>query len=1118
MKCPSCGTDVATGSRFCNGCGTSLAGVCPSCGTTNSPTARFCSNCGNRLGDPQTSAEPAPPSHDLPYAERRHLTVLFSDLVGSTPLSELLDPEDLRAILRDYQSACANVISLYDGYLAKYLGDGVLAYFGYPTAHEDDAHRSVRAGLGIVEAMEKLSAKYHSRFGTGLDVRVGIHTGLVVVGDMDESDSLESNAIVGQTPNMAARIQSIAELNSVYISGDTHKLVSGFFECVDLGLHELKGISRPVHLFRAMHESTARSRLEATASGLTPFTGRDAELDLLMQRWLKAHRGEGQIVLVGGEPGVGKSRMILAMKEHATDDPDAWLTELRCSPFHQNSSLYPVIDFLERVVLRLARDETLEERLRKIDGWVRQYGLDPDINVPLIASLMSIPVGDTYPAIGLTPQKQKEKTINLLISILLDRAQHQPVLFILEDLHWADPSTLELLDKLMMRCDDSRILALLTYRPQFKPYWEARANLGRIDLTGLPREFGEEIISKAAGNRTLPPEVVKYVLDKTDGIPLFLEELTKMMVESEMIVEENGKMVLSAALETLPVPATLQDSLAARLDRMKEAKPIAQLGATIGREFSYEMIETIPGRHQSQLRENLARLVDAGLLFQKGVPPHATYVFKHALIQDSAYSSLLKSSRRDYHKLIAEALEQHHSELAETQPELIGHHYAAAELPVQAIPYWQKAGQQAIVRSAMPEAAAHLSRAVELVKLLPDGPEKMGAELMAQTYLGLAHMMGGGYAHPEVERAFTRARDLCGALGDPPQTFPVLHGLVKYRLVRGEYANGVELAEQLVRIAEAADVPDLLMEAFYVRGAGLFWTGELSRAMNDLKRVFELYDPVAHKSHASIYGEDPCIAAHGHYLWALAITGFPDQAITQAEQTMATALQLGHPWTIDYTFTCGMHMYSILEDIQATLAWSTGMYQSSTEHGFPFWASAASVYHGWARAALGETKEGIEETRSAVELWKALGGMLGVPNFMLRLADSYAMDGNLDDALGAVDEVLEIIEATGERLYLAEALRLKGEFLLRMNMDTPDQELVGRAATLFEEAISVAGKQGAKMWSLKSAASLTRLRRTQNRANEVVDILASAYSAFTEGFACADLVEAKGLLDELSEP
>jgi len=1067
------------------------------------------------MGDAPQAAEPVSPQRDLPYAERRHLTVLFSDLAGSTPLSEILDPEDLRAILRDYQSACANLISLYDGYLAKYLGDGVLAYFGYPTAHEDDAHRSVRTALGIVEAMGKLSAKYQDRFGTGLDVRVGIHTGLVVVGDMDESDALESNAIVGQTPNMAARIQSAADLNTVVISGDTHKLVSGFFECVDLGLHELKGISRPVHLFRAMHESTARSRLEAAASNLTPFTGRETELDALMQRWLSAHKREGQIVLVGGEPGVGKSRVLLAMKEHATDDPDAWLTELRCSPFHQNSSLYPVIDFLERVVLRFSREDTTDERLRKIDGWVRQYGLDPDVNVPLLASLLSIPVGDQYSPIGLTPQKQKEKTIDLLIGILLDRANHQPVLFILEDLHWADPSTLELLDKLIVRCDSSHILVLLTYRPQFKPYWEARENLSRIDLTGLPWKDGEEIITKAAGNRKLPPEAVQYILEKTDGIPLFLEELTKMMVESEMVVEKDGALILSAALETLPVPATLQDSLAARLDRLKEAKPIAQLGATIGREFSYEMIETIPGRHQGDLRDNLTRLVDAGLLFQRGLPPHATYVFKHALIQDSAYSSLLKSSRREYHKLIAEALEQQHPELAETQPEMIGHHYAAAELPLSAIPYWQKAGQQAIVRSAMPEAVAHLSKAVELVGLLPDGPEKMGAELMAQTYLGLAHMMGGGYAHPEVERAFVRARDLCSALGDPPQTFPVLHGLVKYRLVLGEYSTGVDLAEQLVRMAEAANVPELVMEARYVKGAGLFWTGDLPHAMGELETVFNLYDPVAHAMHASIYGEDPCIAAHGHHLWAHAISGFPEQALLEAEQAMTTARALGHPWTIDYVFVCITHTLSLLRDVQGTLSWSQRMYESASEHGFPFWTSAASVFHGWARACLGETAEGIAETKGGVDLWRALGGMLGVPNFMLRLAEAYALDGNLPDAIKTVDEVLAIIANTGEGLYHAEAMRLKAEFLLQMSAQKSNAELEGQAEALLEQALALAASQGTKYWHVKAATTLARLRRRQGRGHEAVPILAASYAGFTEGHAMPDLLDAKSLLDEL---
>lgn len=1114
MKCSGCGTEIAAGSRFCNQCGASLVGVCPSCGTANSPEARFCSSCGSKLGD--VSGETVASEVDLPYAERRHLTVLFSDLVGSTALSEQLDPEDLRAILRDYQAACSSVITLYDGYLAKYLGDGILAYFGYPTAHEDDAQRGVRAGLGIIEAMGKLSAHYQQRFGTRTDVRVGIHTGLVVVGDMGQSDSLEANAIVGQTPNMAARIQSLADLNALLISSDTRKLIHGFFESVDLGLHELKGISRPVHLYRVLHESTARSRLEAVASGLTPFTGREEEMDLLLQRWHRAHKGEGQIVLLGGEPGVGKSRVVLAMKEHATEDPDAWLTELRCSPFYQNSSLYPIIDFLERVVLRFTRDEPAEERLKKIDGWVTQYGFEPAATVPLLANLLSIPLGDRYAPLNLTPQKQKEKTIDLLISILLWRAEKQPVLFILEDLHWADPSTLELIDRFIARCAESSVLTLLTYRPQFKPYWDSRPSMIRIDLAGLPRNEGEEIVRRAAGGKDLPPEAVRYILDKTDGIPLFLEELTKMMLESEMLVDQDGVYRLSAPLESLPVPDTLQDSLTARLDRMREAKPVAQLGATIGREFSYEMIETIPGKHRNNLQENLARLVDAGLLYQKGAPPHAHYVFKHALIQDSAYSSLLKSSRRDYHKVIAEALEQHHPELIETQPELIGHHYSAADMPAQAIPYWQKAGQQAIFRSAMPEAIVHLSKAVELTAKLPEGPERMGVELMAQTFLGLAHMMNGGYAHPEVERAFTRARDLCSALGDPPQTFPVLHGLVKYRLVRGEYVTGVDLAEQLVRIAEAAGVPELLMEARYVKGAGHFWMGDLLPAMSDLEYVFDVYDPVAHALHASIYGEDPCVTAHGHHLWARAILGFPEQAIVEAEQAMAAALALGHPWTIDYLFVCITHTHSLLRDVEATLSWSQRMHDSATEHGFPSWMAASSVFHGWARACCGEVDEGIAETKGGVDLWRALGGVLGVPNFLLRLAEAYALGDNLTDAVKIVNEVLTMITTTGEGLYQAEAMRVKAEFLLRMSGDLSDANLVGQAERLLDEALVMADRQGARMWRVKVASSLVRLRRRQGRANEAVGILASAYAAFTEGFALPDLLDAKSLLDELS--
>jgi class 3 adenylate cyclase/predicted ATPase len=1078
---------------------------CPNCNAGLTAGAKFCSSCGTKLdGAPGPTGEQG----SAPFAERRHLTVLFSDLAGSTPLSEQLDPEDLREILSDYQTVCTSVVKRYEGYVAKFMGDGVLAYFGYPEAHEDDAQRGVSAGIAIVEAMRAHSAKYGKRFGVRTDVRVGIHTGIVVVGDMLGSKDLETNAIVGKTPNLAARIQSAAALNTVVVSSDTHRLVEGFFECTDLGAHELKGISQPVTLFQVLHERTASSRLEAMGEGLTPFTGRADELGRLEQLWRTADAGRGQVAVVCGEPGVGKSRIVHAIKEHAATQANAWLTELRCAQYHMNSSFHPVIDFLERVVLRFTRDEDGASKLQKLQGWLAQYGDDTPVTMSLMASLLSIPLPAAHEPLNLTPVKQKERTIDLLIDILTKRAVVQPVLFVMEDLHWADPSTLEFLEKLIDRIPPNRILALLTHRPVFTHTWAGREGITLLDLAGLPRTDAEAIIRKAAKGKDLPPEVVKYILDKTDGIPLFLEELTKMMLENDMLRENEHGFELVAPLDKLPVPATLQDSLAARLDRLKEAKPVAQLAATIGREFTFSMIDSIPGRHHDDLTAQLARLVDAGLLYQHGSVPQSHYVFKHALIQDSAYNSLLKSSRRDYHKAIAGSFEERQPAMINAQPELVAHHYTEADMPLQAMAYWQKAGQLALQRSAMPEAIAHLTKAVEQSAKLPEGAERLGGELMAQTYLGLANMQRWGYGHPEVEKAFTRARDLCKVMGDPPQIFPVLHGLVKFRLVRGEYAVGLALARQLQATAEASGDKDLLIEALFVVGAAQFWMGNSDESIPNLDRLVGLYDPVAHAKHGWIYGEDPCVAAHGHNLWQRAISGAPGTALKEMEIAEKRVGELDHAWTTDYLHTCKTHMYAALRDYAKTEEYGIAFRDSAIEHGFPWWVAAASVNVGWAIAHRGEVHEGLEMATQNVALWRMMGAELAAPNFYLRVAEIHLLDGNPGEALKAIDEALSIIARTGEGLYEAELHRVRGEALV----------VLGRMEDALAEmakAIDLADKRNEKLWLLRAATSHVRLSKRLDKSASSLDTLATTCARFTEGLDQRDMTEARELLKEM---
>ena len=1078
---------------------------CPNCNAGLTAGARFCASCGAKVeATPGATGDQGA----APFAERRHLTVLFSDLAGSTPLSEQLDPEDLREILSDYQSVCTSVVKRYEGFVAKFMGDGVLAYFGYPEAHEDDARRGVSAGIAIVEAMRAHSTKYGERFGVRTDVRVGIHTGIVVVGDMMGSKDLETNAIVGKTPNLAARIQSAAALNTVVISSDTHKLVEGFFECTDLGRHELKGISQPVTLFQVMHERTASSRLEAMGEGLTPFTGRAGELGRMKQLWQKADAGAGQVVVVGGEPGVGKSRIVHAMKEYAATQANAWLTELRCSQYHKNSSFHPVIDFLERIVLRFTPDEDAASKFQKLQGWLAQYGDDSAVTMSLMASLLSIPLPAGHEPLNLTPVKQKERTIDLLIDILTKRAARQPVLFVMEDLHWADPSTLEFLEKLIDRIPASRILGLLTHRPVFTHTWVGRLGITVLDLAGLPRTDAEAIIRKAAKNKDLPAEVVKYILDKTDGIPLFLEELTKMMLENDMLRENERGFELVAPLDKLPVPATLQDSLAARLDRLKEAKPVAQLAATIGREFTYSMIDSIPGRHHEDLTAQLARLVDAGLLYQHGSGSQSHYIFKHALIQDSAYNSLLKSSRRDYHKAIAGSFEERQPAMINAQPELVAHHFTEADMPLQAMAYWQKAGQLALQRSAMPEAIVHLTKAIEQSAKLPEGAERLGGELMAQTYLGLSNMQRWGYGHPEVEKAFSRARDLCKVMGDPPQIFPVLHGLAKFRLVRGEYAVGLEIARQLQATAESTNDVDLLIEALYAVGAAHFWMGNPKESIPTLERLISIYDPVAHAKHGWIYGEDPCVAAHGHNLWQLAIGGAPESALKEIAVAEKRVRELDHPWTTDYFHACKSQMFPTLREFAKTEEYSIDFRDSALEHGFPWWVAAAQVNLGWAIAHRGEVAQGLEMATQGVAMWRMMGAELAAPSFYLHVAEIHLLDGNPGEAIKAIDEALAIIAKTGEGLYEAEIHRVRGETLLVLGRK---QEALAEMA----KAIDLASQRQENLWLIRAATSHVRLSKRLGVEPSHLDTLAKVHAWFTEGLDMRDVVEARELLKEM---
>jgi TOMM system kinase/cyclase fusion protein len=1003
------------------------------------------------------------------------------------------------------------VIARFEGHIAQYLGDGLLVYFGYPLAHEDDAQRAVRAGRGIVEALGQLNTRLGQERGVQLTVRLGVHTGLVVVGEVGSGTRQEQLAL-GETPNIAARLQGIAAPNTLVISATTFQLLGGFFACQPLGTPPLKGLAQPLAVYRVLYESMARSRLEAVSStGWTPLVGREQELGLLLERWAQLKEGVGQVVLLSGEAGIGKSRLVQVLTEQVASEPQAWLTPCQCSPYHQNSALYPLIELLERVTLGFEREESPQHKLNKLEGFVVQYGLPLAEIVPLLAALLSLPLPADYAPLTMSPEQQKQQTLHALLMVLLRIAAQQPVLFVMEDLHWVDPTTLEFLTLLINQGPTARILALWTFRPDFSPPWTGRSHLTQVTLHRLPRQQATEMAARVAHGKALPTEVVEQVVAKTDGVPLFVEELTKMVLESGLLQEREDRYELTGPLPPLAIPTTLHDSLMARLDRLATVKSLAQLAATLGREFAYDLLHAVAAVDETTLQQGLAQLLDAELLYQQGLPPHSRYLFKHALIQDAAYQSLLKSTRQHYHQRIAQVLEAQFPETAETQPELLAHHCTEAGLLAQAVGYWQNAGQSAVERSAHVEAISHLRQGLALLQTLPETRERVQREVDMHINLGASLIAIKGWAAPDVGETYTYARQLCAHLEDPYQLFPVLRGLWSYYLVRAELRTAHALSEQLLDVAQQAQDSAMLLVAHRALGATLFWRGVLASAQTHFAQGIALYDPTQHRAHTFLYGEDTGVVCRSHAVLALWFLGYPDQGLAQSQEAVTLAQHIVHPPSLCYvlSFAAGLHQFRREGRAAQELAEAT--ISLAKEQGFPTWMAHCSLLHGWALAQQGQAQEGIAQIHQGLTAWRATGAELGRPGFLALLAEAYGIMGQPEAGLTALAEALTLAETTGERWYDPELYRLKGELLLQQSVDHQAD-----AETCFQQAISIAQNQQAKSLELRAATSLARLWQQQGKRQEAHDLLTPVYGWFTEGFNTADLQEARALLEALA--
>jgi class 3 adenylate cyclase/DNA-binding winged helix-turn-helix (wHTH) protein/predicted ATPase len=1139
IACPQCQQENSVKASYCGECGGRLVWVCPACGHAESLHTRFCSNCGTllRRSLPATDAPPSIPQSNLQparvgldkafsaaqrelEAERRHLTLLFCDLVDSTPLSVHLDPEELREVVRAYHAVCAEIIERFDGHIAQYLGDGLLVYFGYPRAHEDDAQRAVRTGLGIVEALRPLQRRLQTEQKVSLAVRIGIHSGLVVVGDIGEGARHERLAL-GEAHNLAARLQGLAPPDTVLISATTARLVQGWFVCEARGDQALKGFTAPMPVYHVLEESGVQSRLDTVgASGLTPLVGREREVNLLLQRWEDVKQGLGQVVVLTGEAGIGKSRLVRAVQERLAGERFTPL-ECRCLPHAQHSALYPMIE-LGRRLLQWHRDEAPDVTLAKLEAALAAYEVSLTAVVPLLASLLSLPLSNRYAIPQLTPERQKQQTVEVILALLRACAAQQPVLFIVEDLHWIDPSTLELLTLFIDQEPTARVLTLLTGRPEFHPSWGSRAHVTSLTLGHLPPAQVELIIDRITGGKRLPAEVRQQVVAKTDGVPLFVEELTKMVLESGLLREQADHYELRGSLPSLAIPTTLHDSLVARLDRLPNAKEVAQLGATLGRAFSYELLQAVSPWEEERLQDALARLVEAELLYQRGVPPHVTYVFKHVLIQEAAYQSLLKSKRQQYHQQTVRIMEQHFPEIADTQPELLAHHYTEAGLPAQAVPYWQRAGQLAIERSANVEAVSHFTKGLELLKALPETPERPRQELALQLALGAPLRMIKGETAPEMEGVYTRAYELSQQVGDQRQQFSALVSLSRLCLNRARIQKAHELAQQCFTLVQSVQDPVLLQEGHRRLGSSLFFRGELGAARVHFEQGIALNDVQQDHLRSISDRVNPSVTCLSYLAWTLWLLGYPDQALNRT----CEALTLAHKSSHTYSLVVALHYAAVLRLARREARLAQELAEETIElsrmHGFAQWSVGGLFMRGAALIEQGLVEEGIGQLRQAQAASRAMGKELAQTHIFVRHAKACLQGERIEEGLQLLTEALHVIHESGERYLEAEVYRLKGELLLQLDTKgnrvfVPPQPALGlaEAESCFRCALAVACSQQAKSLELRAATSLSRLWQHQSKRTEAYQLLTKVYAWFTEGSETQDLQEAQILLKAL---
>ena len=1052
-------------------------------------------------------AEPSPETKKTrDAAERRQLTVLFCDMVGSTALSVRLDPEDLRTIISRHHSEITRVVRDHKGIVARYMGDGVLAYFGYPEAHEDDAEQAVRAALSLIEAVSGLEFEN----GIGLQVRVGIATGTVVVGDLLIAGSNQEQGIVGETPNLAARLQTIAAPGTVIICPNTRHLIEGQFEYREIGPSTVKGWSQPLRAWRVVRPIETESRFEAQhQAALSPLIGREEEIELLMRRWRSSVQGEGRVFVLTGEPGIGKSHIALALQDRLKSEPHVPF-RYYCSAHHTNSVLFPFITQIERAA-RFERGDSPVEKFEKLKAFVTP--LDPGRTEILatLANLLSLPPSVGYSLSGFNPQKQKEQTLASLVEIFESQAAEQPLLLLFEDVHWIDPTSLELLTILVEHISHLRAMVLITARPEFIPPWPSHAHVTTTPLTRLSKRSGIALIQRVTAGKVLPETVINEILARTDGVPLFVEELTKTILESRLLHERDDRYELDQPLPTMAIPATLQASLTARLDRLAPVREIAQIGAVVGRQFSYELLMAIAGLPKDRLDAALAQLVSSELVFCRGEIPDSVFTFKHALVRDAAYESLLKSRRIQLHAAIADTFERRFPEIVEAQPETLAHHLTEAALFDRARDYWLAAGKKAAMRSANLEAIAHLQRGLATFPRVPNSPEKIRQELDFRLALGPCLIATQGPASAAAVETFVRSRDLCEQLGDPPEYLQVMFWLTTASVMRGELPLARETISVLLDRAHKRDDKPALLNATRGKAMILLFMGQLPEASTVIEHALEAFNASSEEVRlaARAAGQDAGVADMALMSWCLWLLGSVDTAVSRVSEAITRAETIGHSHSLAYACYYASVLHALRGEPSIALAHAERCLALSEEHGFRQWRGLSRAVRGISMAKLDPDSKVTEEVVPALEEYKTSGYQLGITALYVLLADSYLSRSKTEHASEIIEKGLATAQDNSERLFESELLRLKA----RAAFGKGTVDAMEASTSLLKSALAIANKQRAISLALRLATDLAALETTRGELQTGRETLAPIYARFTEGHNTSDLKRAKSLLD-----